>query len=103
MDDVYLTINTWDVLFIIVGVILYVLVLMMTYTQPYLMRLVIAGSWLLYVVAKMMLGGTDAFSKDKTRATRVIDLGNLGMALCATLYEVSTLITQNSWRMSPSF
>lgn len=98
MENGTITINTWDIINILTGVVIYVLVLMATNNMPsYVTRLAVASMWLLYVSVSMLLQNAADRNVDPSniaRVTRAVNLLNLGMSLCAMLYEISIVLTR---------
>lgn len=103
MNDTFVTINTWDILYIVIGVVLFVLLLMLTQHHQIYFRMGVAGLWLTFVVATIMLGGAESYAlRNEKKVSRVVNLINLGMSLTATLYEVSVIITRSGAASSPT-
>lgn len=100
MQDASLSVNTWDLLNILVGVAIYVIILMSTqYMPPYVVRLCVSGMWLLFVTMTMLLQNAIDGNVDPDtviRISRVVNLVNLGMSLCAVLYELSFATTRTA-------
>lgn len=98
-------INTWDILFMIIGVVLYVILLMMANGNTILMDMMVSGCWLMHVLLVMLLTSRTQVlwdSGNTTTTMRAINQLNLGMAMCSLLYHMSVIITRDTgYSMSP--
>lgn len=96
MIDAQITLGAWDLVLLVVGVAAYTLILMMSQQSPHAITcLVLSGAWLLHVVLSMVLHSRSQSvwtSEVAGRMLRSVNLVNLGMSLCATLYHITLLV-----------
>lgn len=94
--DGEITLNTWDMLFVLMGVVAYVMVLMITQQNMLLVDLAVAALWLVHVMLVLLLTsrGNVTWNADSSRQIlKAVNLLNLGASLCALLYHTSVMIT----------